>query len=261
MTRHPWLASSLVLGFVFLYLPLILLVGASFNAAPLATVWGGFSLRWYRALAADDALMRATWLSLRIAAGAACLATILGAAAGIALSRWTRFPARTPFAALLLAPLVLPDLLMGLGLLLLFVASQVLIGIPGERGATTILIAHATLGMAYVAIVVRARLAGDDATLEHAAQDLGASPLSAFLRITLPLISPSLIAGWLLAFTLSLDDVVLASFVSGPGATTLPMEVFSALHRGPTPILNALATVLLAIVALALVAASAARRR
>lgn len=245
------LSAWLAVVFAFLYLPLLLLVGASFNAAPLGTVWGGASLRWYVALWHDPALMRAAWLSLRIAVGAASAATVLGGAAGLALARW-RFPGRVPFAALLAAPLVLPDLLMGLGLLLLFVALQMVVGVPAERGAATILAAHATLGLAYVAVVVRGRLAGGDAALEQAALDLGATPLSAFLNITLPLLAPALAAGWLLAFTLSLDDVVLASFVAGPGATTLPMEVFSALHRGPTPVLNALATVLLAGVALAL---------
>ena len=249
------------LGLAFLYLPLVLLVGASFNAARLATVWGGYSWRWYGALLNDPALLRAAGLSLRIAFGAASLATLLGGCAGVALARFRRFPLRAAFGGLLAAPLVLPDLLMGLGLLLLFVALQASIGIPAERGALTILAAHTTLGMAYVAIVVRARLQDEELVLEQAAMDLGAPPLSAFLRVTLPLLAPALVAGWLLAFTLSLDDVVLASFVAGPGATTLPMVVFSAMRLGPTPVLNALATVLLALVALCLGLALLVRAR
>jgi putrescine transport system permease protein len=246
-----FLLSALLAGYVFLYLPIALLVVTSFNASRLTTVWTGFSTRWYVALLADRALIDAALLSLRIAAVSATIATVLGALAGIALARFARFRGRALFAALLAAPLVLPDLLIGLALLMLFVGVQMAIGWP-ERGAFTVTIAHATAAMAYVAVVVEARLHDAGTALEDAAMDLGASPLAAFAHVTLPLAAPALAAGWLLAFTLSLDDVVIASFVSGPGASTLPMVVFSTLRLGATPELNALATVILALVAGAL---------
>ncbi|MBV9539527.1 MAG: ABC transporter permease subunit [Acidisphaera sp.] len=245
----------MVAGFAFLYGPIALLVLTSFNSSRLTTVWTGFSWRWFAALAHDDALIGAAWLSLRIAAVAATGATLLGALAGYALARLGGFRLRLAFAGLLAAPLVLPDLLIALALLLLFVFAQRLFGWP-ERGAGTITVAHITASLAYVAIVVEARLVGSGAVLEEAAMDLGASAVVAFVRVTLPLLTPALLAGWLLAFTLSLDDVVIASFVSGPGASTLPMVVFSMLHLGATPELNALATVILAVVAVALLAAA-----
>jgi putrescine transport system permease protein len=249
--RSGFLLACLLGGYGFLYLPIALLVATSFNDSRLTTVWTGFSLRWFIALANDGTLADAAWLSLRIAALAATGATILGGLAGLALARAGKFRGRILFAGLLAAPLVLPDLLIGLALLLLFVATQQALGFP-QRGAATIVIAHVTASLAYVAVVVEARLAGSGEVLEHAAMDLGAAPLTAFRRITLPLLAPALISGWLLAFTLSLDDVVIASLVSGPGATTLPMVVFSSLHLGATPELNALATVILAITAAAL---------
>ncbi len=235
----------LIAGLAFLYAPLLVLVGGSFNAARLPGAWGGFSLVWYGRVLADGQMVGAALLSLRIAAISASLATVLGAFAGLALSRG-RMRARGAFQALLAAPLVLPDLLIGLSLLLLFVA----FGAP--RGGVTIVIAHATIGLAYAAVVVEARLAATGTALEDAARDLGATPLGAFGRITLPLLAPALASSWLLAFTLSLDDVVVASFVSGPGATTLPMVVFSSLRLGATPALAALATMILAGVALLL---------
>lgn len=238
--------TALLFGYAFLYAPIALLVLGSFNDSRLTTAWSGFSLRWYRALLADDALREAAWLSLRIAAISATGATILGTMAGLALARLGRFPGRAGFTALLAAPLVLPDLLLGLALLLLFVLLERTLGWPG-RGAGTVMLAHVTLGIAYVAFTVRARLAGQGTLLEQAAADLGAPPLTVLRRITLPLLAPALAAGWGLAFVLSLDDVVVASFVSGPGATTLPMLMFSTLRLGPTPVLNALATVLLAL--------------
>jgi putrescine transport system permease protein len=243
----------LLLGFTFLYVPLALLVATSFNAARLTTVWSGVSLRWYRALWDDPVLMQAAWLSLQVAAASATLASLLGGLAGIALARGMRRQAL--FQALLLAPVVLPDLLIGLALLLLFVALEQLVGFPRGRGAGTIILAHATIGMGFVALAVQARLAGESRILEEAAADLGAPPWAVLRRITLPRIAPALAAGWLLAFTLSLDDVVVASFASGPGATTLPMAMFSALRLGPTPILNALATVILVLAAATLLAA------
>ncbi len=248
MRRSRFLGAWLIGGYAFLYGPIVLLVTTSFNDSRLTTVWTGFSLRWFAALAHDAPLIDAALLSLRIAAMAASGAVVIGGLAGIALARLARFRGRALFAGLLAAPLVLPDLLIGLALLLLFVAVQQALGFP-QRGAATIVLAHVTASLAYVAVVVEARLAGEGDTLEQAAMDLGAPPWVAFCRITLPLLLPALVSGWLLAFTLSLDDVVIASLVSGPGATTLPMVVFSDLHLGATPELNALATVILAITA------------
>jgi putrescine transport system permease protein len=254
MNSSRLLGVCLVGGFVFLYGPIALLVATSFNDSRLTTVWTGFSLRWFAALAQDDALMSAALLSLRIAALAATGAMIVGGLAGMALARLGAFRGRAAFAGLLAAPLVLPDLLIGLALLLLFVAVQQAVGFP-QRGVATIVAAHVTASLAYVAVVVEARLAGGGTILEQAAMDLGAAPLTAFRRITLPLLAPALVSGWLLAFTLSLDDVVIASLVSGPGASTLPMVVFSSLRLGATPELNALATVILAITAAGLLGA------
>lgn len=251
----PFLRAWLIGGFVFLYAPIAILIATSFNASRLTTVWSGASLRWYAALWRDPVLIEAAGLSLRIAAASATLATLLGGLAGVALARLGAFRGRGPFEAALMAPLVLPDLLIGLALLLLFVALERLTGFPQGRGAGTVILAHATVGMAYVALVVRARLADASGVLEEAAADLGAGPLTTLRRITLPIAAPALGAGWLLAFTLSLDDVVIASFTSGPGATTLPMAVFSALRLGPTPVLNALASIVLAIGAGALLCA------
>ncbi len=249
------LPAALLFGYAFLYGPIALLVLGSFNDLRLTTVWTGFSLRWYRALAEDAGLREAAWLSLRLAAVSATGAALLGGMAGIALARFGRFRGRGAFATLLAAPLVLPDLLIGLSLLLLFVTLERAVGWPAGRGAGTIVLAHVTLGIAYVALTVRARLEGAGIVLEEAAADLGAAPLVVLWRITLPLLVPALAAGWLLAFVLALDDVVVASFVAGPGATTLPMWMFSSLRLGPTPVLNALATVLLAFTGVGFVAA------
>ena len=255
MTRSPFLTSCLIAGLAFFYLPIALLIGTSFNASRLTTQWSGFSLRWYVALINDTALMDAAFLSIRIAFVSATIATLLGGIAGFALARRHRFRGRNVFAGLLAAPLVLPDLLIGLALLLLFVTAERLTGFPPNRGALTVSLAHATMCLTYVAVVVESRLASTGTSLEQAAMDLGASPLIAFLRVTMPLMAPALVAGWLLAFTLSLDDVVVASFTSGPGATTLPMLVFSTLRLGTTPLLNALASIVLALAAGALFAA------
>jgi putrescine transport system permease protein len=246
---------GLWLGLGFLWLPVLLLAGYAFSDSRIPFQWGGFSLRWFATLAADERLRQAAWLSLRVAMGAATLAVLLGGATGWVLARHGRFAGRALFGALAGAPLVLPEVVTGLSLLLGFVLLQGLTGWPGERGATTVLLAHATTGLAYVAVVVQARLAGMDGSLEDAARDLGATPWAAFRTVTLPLMLPSLLAGWLLAFTLSLDDVVVASFVSGPAGTTMPMVVFSMLRLGLTPEVNALAVVILV---LALVTAGAA---
>ena len=243
------LTAWLIACYAFLYAPIAFLVALSFNATRRVTAWDGFSLRWYATLWHDQALIAAALLSLRIAAASATLALILGTLAGYALARFGRFPARGAFAAALAAPLVLPEVITGLSLLLLFVALQQAIGWPAGRGAGTVTLAHASVSVAYVAVVVRARLAGTPADLEAAAMDLYAPPWKAFALVTLPLMAPALMSGWLLAFTLSLDDVVVASFTSGPGASTLPMVVFSSIRLGPTPELYALATIIVAAVA------------
>jgi putrescine transport system permease protein len=238
--------------YAFLYLPIAFLVILSFNASRLVTAWDGFSFRWYARLWHDEALIAAALLSLRIAAASATLALIVGTLAGYAMARFGRFCGRGVFAAALAAPLVLPEVIIGLSLLLLFVALQQAIGWPAGRGAGTVTLAHAAVSVAYVAVVVRSRLADTPADLEEAAMDLYASPWKAFVLITLPLMAPALISGWLLAFTLSLDDVVVASFTSGPGASTLPMVVFSSIKLGPTPELYALATGIVVVVAASL---------
>jgi putrescine transport system permease protein len=256
------LLACLIAGYAFLYAPIAFLVVFSFNASRLVTVWSGFSLRWYITLAHDGPLIDAALLSLRIAAASATLALIVGTLAGYALARFGPFRGRTAFSAAIAAPLVLPEVITGLSLLLLFVALEQGIGWPSQRGANTVTLAHASVSVAYVAVVVRARLADAGTTLEEAATDLYAPPWRAFALITLPLLAPALVSGWLLAFTLSFDDVVVASFTSGPGASTLPMVVFSSMRLGPTPELYALATVIVVLVtALLLVVGNLARAR
>jgi putrescine transport system permease protein len=240
--------AVLALGFGFLYLPIAVLIAYSFNGSRLVTIWGGFSTRWYVALLDNEKYRAAALTSLEIAVMAASLALVLGTCAGLALNRFVRFRGRSLFSFLVLAPLVVPEVILGLSLLLLFVAAQSLLGWPASRGLLTVTIAHATFAACFVAVLVRAQLAGFDRSLEEAALDLGARPLSVLWRITLPGISPALVSGWLLAFTMSLDDLVIASFVSGPSATTLPMAVYSSVRIGVTPEINALATVFLAIV-------------
>jgi putrescine transport system permease protein len=247
--------AALALGYVFLYGPIATLIVYSFNDSRLVTVWGGFSTRWYGELARNEAIRGAVLTSLEVAALAASLAVVIGTAAGWVLARYRRFPGRGLFGMLATAPLVLPEVIVGLSLLLLFVAAEGWIGWPRGRGIGTIVIAHATLGLAYVAVVVQARLAGFDRSLEEAAMDLGATPATVFVAITLPLIAPALVTGWLLAFTLSLDDLVLASFTSGPAATTLPMVIFSAVRLGVSPQINALATLFIVVVTLVVGAA------
>jgi len=252
MKRGRFLTACLLAGYAFLYVPVLLLVATSFNPSRLTTVLSGFSLRWYAALWQNDKLIEAAGLSLRVAALSATGAVVLGTLAGLALARFGRFAGRGAFAALLSARLVLPDVLVGLSLLLLFVQMEQAFGWPEGRGALTITLAHVSVSLSYVAVVIEARLADAGTELEDAAMDLGASPFKAFFLVTLPMLTPALLSGWLLAFTLSLDDLVVATFVSGPGATTLPMVVFSALRLGVTPELNALATVILLLVSLAL---------
>lgn len=246
--RSHFTLSMLVFGYAFLYIPLVSVIIYSFNDSRLATVWGGFSTRWYGELLRNEQVLEAASLSLRIALVTATLATILGTMAGLALARFGRFRGRTLFSGMITSPLVMPEVITGLSLLLLFVSLQQLTGWPSQRGFSTITIAHTTFAMAYVTVIVQSRLASMDESLEEAAMDLGGRPLRVVFDITLPLIAPAMVAGWLLAFTLSLDDVVIASFVSGPGGSTLPMVIFSKIRLGVTPDINALATVIIVIV-------------
>lgn len=248
--RSTFLLSVLAFGYAFLYVPILLVVIYSFNDSRLVTVWGGFSTRWYGELLRNDEVLSAALLSLRVALVTATVATVLGTMAGLALARFRRFRGRTLFTGMITAPLVMPEVITGLSLLMLFVTLQGFLGWPGERGATTITIAHITFAMAYVAVVVQSRVVALDESLEEAAMDLGGRPLRVLFDITLPLIAPAMMAGWLLAFTLSLDDLVIASFVSGPGANTLPMLIFSKVKLGVTPDINALATLIIAVVTL-----------
>lgn len=250
----PLNLAALALGLAFLYGPILLVVIFSFNASRLVTVWAGFSLDAYRALPANAALLSALGTSLKVAFVSASVSTLLGTLAALALVRAGRFLGRGLFTTLVYVPLVLPEVVTGLALLLLFVALDL------ERGATSVAIAHVTLTMSFVTLVVQARLVGFDWTLEDAARDLGASPLRAFLTVTLPIVAPAVLAGFLLAFTLSLDDLVLASFTSGPGSTTLPMYVFGQARRGVTPEVNAISTLLIAAVAILLTVSTLAAK-
>lgn len=253
--RPVALLSLLAFGYAFLYIPILSLIVYSFNASRLVTVWGGFSTKWYGELFQNEQILSAAWLSLRIAAMNATMATLLGTFAGLTLARFGRFRGRTLFSGMVSAPLVMPDVILGLALLLLFVSMEQLLGWPEGRGMTTITLAHITFSTAYVAIVIQSRLAHMDVSIEEAAMDLGARPWKVFLLITLPMIAPALAAGWLLAFTLSLDDLVIASFVSGPGATTLPMVVYSSVRMGVSPQINALATLIVGVVTLGIILA------
>ena len=246
--QSRFIVSVLAFGYAFLYIPLVLVVLYSFNDSRIATVWGGFSTRWYGELLRNEQILDAAVLSLRIALTSATIATIFGTMAGIALARFRRFKGRTLFSGMITSPMVMPEVITGLSLLLLFVSLQQLTGWPAQRGFGTITIAHTTFAMAYVAIIVQSRLMSMDESLEEAAMDLGGHPLRVMFDITLPLIAPAMVAGWLLAFTLSLDDLVIASFVSGPGSNTLPMYIFSKVKLGVSPDINALATLIILIV-------------
>ena len=248
--RSTFIFSALCFGFAFLYIPILLVVIYSFNDSRLVTIWGGWSIRWYIELFNNDNILDAALLSFRIAAVSATFATIMGTLAGIALTRIRQFRGRLLFTGMIASPLVMPEVITGLSLLLFFVSLQNLIGWPGQRGVTTITIAHITFSMAYVAVIIQSRLTDMDESIEEAALDLGAKPIRVLWDITLPIIFPAMISGWLLSFTLSLDDLVIASFVSGPGATTLPMLIFSKVRLGIAPDINALATILIAVVAI-----------
>ena len=242
--------SSLVIGFGFLYIPMLILVIYSFNASRLVTVWAGFSTKWYFELFQDQQLLDAAWMSLKIAFLTACMSLVMGMLASLALVRLGRFRGKMSFAGMITAPLVMPEVITGLSLLLLFVAMEKSFGWPGGRGMLTIWIAHVTFSTAFVTVILSSRLKEIDRSLEEAGMDLGASPLKVFFVITIPIITPALLAAWLLAFTLSLDDLVIASFVSGPGSTTLPMKVFSSVRLGISPKINALASIIIALVSL-----------
>ncbi|MCI4680263.1 ABC transporter permease subunit [Rhodoblastus acidophilus] len=253
--------SMLALGLAFLYAPLVLVVVYSFTASKLATVWAGFSTRWYVELASDTALLGAAWLSLKLAFVTATLALALGTLAGFALARYKRFFGRTLFAGLVFAPLAMPEIVMAISLLLLFVNMGEILGWPSERGFWTLVVAHVSFALSYVAVIVAGRLSDFDPTIEEAALDLGASPLKTFFAITLPVISPALAAGWLLAFSLSLDDVVTSQFVSAPGATPLPVVVLGSVKLGVSPKINAIGAIFIAILSLATLAAYFWQRR
>jgi putrescine transport system permease protein len=256
MQGRSWFRlAALVLGFAFLYIPIISLVVYSFNESKLVTVWAGFSTKWYGELLHNQQILGAAWLSLKIAAVSATIAVVLGTLAGLVLARFGPFRGRTLLSGLTTAPLVMPEVITGLSMLLLFVTMEQLIGWPAGRGMTTIVIAHVTFTMAYVTVVVQSRLSQMDDSLEEAAMDLGARPSRVFFLITLPIITPALLSGWLLAFTLSVDDLVTTSFVAGPGSSTLPMVIFSKVRLGVSPDINALATIVVAIVAVGVVIA------
>ncbi|MGX9355728.1 ABC transporter permease [Roseobacteraceae bacterium S113] len=243
-------AVSLTLGFAFLYLPMLILVIYSFNASKLVTVWAGFSTKWYGELLQNEAFLDAAWVTIKVAVMSSTIATVLGTMAAYVLVRSGRFAGRTLFSGMIYAPLVMPEVITGLSLLLLF------IGIGLDRGVLTIVLAHTTFSMAFVSVVVSSRLVSFDRSLEEAALDLGATQMQAFRLVTLPIIAPAVISGWLLAFTLSLDDLVIASFTAGPSATTLPIKIFSAVRLGVSPEINALSTIMIAIVTVGVISAS-----
>jgi putrescine transport system permease protein len=256
MRSNPWVGRGwLAAGFVFLYLPIVALVVYSFNDSPLPNVWRGFTLRWYTQLASDQELLAGLWLSLQVAFFTACGSVVLGTLAAFALVKYKRFTGRTLFSGMANAPLVMPEVVVGLSLLLMLVSVQRALGFP-ERGMGTILLGHLLLGMAYAAVVVQSRLQDLNPQLEEAAMDLGARPYQVFWLVTLPMIAQSLLSAWLLTFTISLDDVVLSAFLSGPGSTTMPLVIFSRARLGLNPSVNAVATITIAVVAVGVIAAS-----
>jgi len=256
MRRLSWFnVTSLTLGLAFLYLPMIILVIYSFNAGKLVTVWSGFSTKWYGELFHDKAFLNAAWITLKVAVISSTVATVLGTMAAIVLVRSGRFLGRTLFSGMIYAPLVMPDVITGLALLLLFIA------IGMDRGVTTIVLAHITFSMCFVSVVVSSRLASFDRSLEEAALDLGCTPIDAFKSVTLPIIAPAVISGWLLAFTLSLDDLVISSFTSGPSSTTLPIKIFSAVRLGVNPEINAISTIMIGIVSVGVISVSLLSKR
>jgi putrescine transport system permease protein len=259
--RGWFLPLAVAFGFIFLYAPIISLVVFSFNESRLVTVWGGFSTRWYGELLRDRQILGSAWISLQVAFWSANLAVIVGTLGAFVLTRFSRFTGRLLLTGMITAPLVMPEVITGLSLLLLFVSMELTLGWPAGRGLITIVIAHTTFCAAFVAVIAQTRLRQMDESLEEAARDLGAGPVRVFFDITLPVITPALVAGWLLAFTLSLDDLVIASFVSGPGASTLPMVIFSKVRLGVSPDVNALATIIIGFVLVAVIIAGWLLRR
>jgi putrescine transport system permease protein len=260
--RLSWfIIAWLIAVFAFLYAPIISVVIYSFNVSKLVTVWGGWSFKWYGELAKDRQIIDAAILSLQIAAISSTLATILGTIAGYVLVRFPKFLGRTAFSGMVNAPLVMPEVITGLSMLLLFIAMQDLVGWPQGRGFTTVVIAHTTFTLSYVAVVMRSRFLVLDLSLEEAAQDLGAKPLKVFFVITLPIVAPAIVSGWLLGFTISLDDLVITAFTNGPGTTTLPQVVFSKVRLGLDPKINALATIIIAVVSIGVIIATIQMRR
>ena len=248
--RSPLLKVWLLLGYTFLYAPIIILIVFSFNESKLVTVWAGFSTKWYGELFQDREMLMAAWISLRLALMSATGAVVLGVLAGFVMARFGRFRGHNIFAGMITAPLVMPEVITGLSMLLLFVSMEKIIGWPSNRGITTLWITHVTFCAAFVTVVIASRLREMDESIEEAAMDLGAPPFKVFTAITIPIIAPAIASGWLLAFTLSVDDLVISSFVAGPGATTLPMKVFSSVRLGVSPKINALAAIVVLIVSL-----------
>ena len=262
MNRRPiFLISCLCFGFAFFYVPILSMIAFSFNRSRLATVWGGFSTQWYGKLFHNDQILDAVMLSVKIALVSATLATILGTMAGIALARFRKFRGRTMFSGLVTAPLIMPEVITGISMLMLFLMMAQWIGWPSSRGFTTVTIAHITFSMTYVTTIVQSRLSSMDIAIEEAAMDLGARPWRVLTDVTLPVISPAIMAGWLLAFTISIDDVVITNFTTGPGATTLPILIWSKVKLGVTPDINALATIIIAMVGLGVVLAGILMQR
>lgn len=255
-SRSKFLTVMLVLGFLFLYLPIFVMMGYSFNENRLVVVWTGFSFKWYESLFSDRQLMNAGWNSLKLALASSTIATAMGTLCAIVLVRYGAFRGKALFTFMVTAPMVMPEVVTGLSALLLFVAMDNAIGWPSGRGFTTMLIAHITFLTAYITVVVQSRLAVMDRSLEEAAMDLGATPFKTFMLITLPIIAPALVSGWLLGFTISLDDVVISAFTTGPGSSTLPIEIFGMARRGISPKINALATIIVLIVAVGIIIAS-----
>ena len=259
--RSTFLFTTLAFGYAFLYLPIVILMVYSFNDSRIQSVWNGFSLRWYASLLDNAQVIDAALLSLQIALISATIATVLGTLAGLSMTHMGRFKGRLLFTGLIAAPLIMPEVITGLSLLLVFVSTEQLIGWPESRGTMTIIIAHITFSMAFVAVIVQSRLSTVDKSLEEAAMDLGGRPYRVTIAVTLPLIAPAMVAGWLLAFTLSLDDLVIASFVSGPGANTLPMVIFSKVKLGVAPDINALATLIITVIGIGVVIAGFVMQR
>ena len=253
--RSTFLMTVMCFGFAFFYVPILSMIVFSFNNSRLATVWGGFSTKWYGSLLSNDKVIDALLLSVKIALVSATFATILGTMAGITLARFTKFRGRTLFSGLVTAPLIMPEVITGISMLIFFILMADWIGWPGSRGFTTITLAHITFSMVFVTTIVQARMLQTDRAIEEAAMDLGSRPWQVLFDITLPVISPAIVSGWLLAFTISLDDVVISSFVTGPGNTTLPLLVWSKVRLGVTPDINALATLMVVTVGIGVIAA------